>query len=74
MGPWGDLAAKVQMLTGTKIGIREIPDDPDNRSLNIAPRRKLQGIFFLNWRLAGTWDKQVTICLRIIIELKGGPA
>lgn len=55
------LAAKVQMLTGTKIGIREIPDDPDNRSLNIAPRRKLQGS--LNWRLAGTWDKHVTICL-----------
>ena len=27
---------QVQMLTGTKIGIREIPDDPDNRSLNIA--------------------------------------
>lgn len=23
------------MLTGTKIGIREIPDDPENRSLNI---------------------------------------
>ena len=42
------LAAKVQMLTGTKIGIREIPDDPDNRSLNIAPRRKLQGSFFFS--------------------------
>eukprot|EP00434_Breviolum_minutum_P038507 symbB.v1.2.034159.t1/scaffold4292.1/size81749/2 len=27
---------EVQMLTGTKIGIREIPDDPENRSLNIA--------------------------------------
>ena len=33
------------MLTGTKIGIREIPDDPDNRSLNIAAR--LQRIIFL---------------------------
>lgn len=36
IGRGGSGTKEVQMLTGTKIGIREIPDDPDNRSLNIA--------------------------------------
>ncbi|CAK9096462.1 Hypothetical protein SCF082_LOCUS45284 [Durusdinium trenchii] len=36
IGRGGAGTKEVQMLTGTKIGIREIPDDPDNRSLNIA--------------------------------------
>lgn len=36
IGRGGTGTKEVQMLTGTKIGIREIPDDPDNRSLNIA--------------------------------------
>eukprot|EP00435_Cladocopium_sp_Y103_P010236 s4942_g2.t1 len=40
IGRGGAGTKEVQMLTGTKIGIREIPDDPDNRSLNIAPRLK----------------------------------
>ena len=39
------------MLTGTKIGIREIPDDPDNRSLNIAAR----GHFFICCCTADDW-------------------
>lgn len=36
IGRGGSGTKEVQMMTGTKIGIREIPDDPDNRSLNIA--------------------------------------
>jgi len=36
IGRGGAGTKEVQMLTGTKIGIRDIPDDPDNRSLNIA--------------------------------------
>jgi len=36
IGRGGAGTKEVQMLTGTKIGIREIPDDPENRSLNIA--------------------------------------
>merc|ERR1719401_2117875 len=36
IGRSGAGTKEVQNLTGTKIGIREIPDDPDNRSLNIA--------------------------------------
>mmetsp|Transcript_16144 Transcript_16144/g.47061 ORF Transcript_16144/g.47061 Transcript_16144/m.47061 type:complete len:347 (-) Transcript_16144:86-1126(-) len=36
IGRGGSGTKEVQMITGTKIGIREIPDDPDNRSLNIA--------------------------------------
>lgn len=36
IGRGGTGTKEVQTLTGTKIGIREIPDDPDNRSLNIA--------------------------------------
>merc|ERR1711870_214101 len=36
IGRGGAGTKEVQNLTGTKIGIREIPDDPDNRSLNIA--------------------------------------
>jgi len=35
IGRGGAGTKEVQMMTGTKIGIREIPDDPDNRSLNI---------------------------------------
>jgi transcription antitermination factor NusA-like protein len=35
IGRGGAGTKEVQMSTGTKIGIREIPDDPDNRSLNI---------------------------------------
>ncbi|CAE7814162.1 unnamed protein product [Symbiodinium sp. KB8] len=41
IGRGGSGTKEVQMLTGTKIGIREIPDDPDNRSLNIATRLTL---------------------------------
>lgn len=36
IGRGGAGTKEVQNITGTKIGIREIPDDPDNRSLNIA--------------------------------------
>lgn len=36
IGRGGQGTKEVQLATGTKIGIREIPDDPDNRSLNIA--------------------------------------
>jgi len=36
IGRGGSGTKEVQMITGTKIGIREIPDDPENRSLNIA--------------------------------------
>ncbi|CAJ1446582.1 unnamed protein product [Effrenium voratum] len=36
IGRGGQGTKEVQLLTGTKIGIREIPDDPENRSLNIA--------------------------------------
>lgn len=36
IGRGGAGTKEVQMITGTKIGIREIPDDADNRSLNIA--------------------------------------
>lgn len=36
IGRSGAGTKEVQMLTGTKISIREIPDDPENRSLNIA--------------------------------------
>eukprot|EP00933_Yihiella_yeosuensis_P009657 TRINITY_DN1156_c0_g1_i1.p1 TRINITY_DN1156_c0_g1~~TRINITY_DN1156_c0_g1_i1.p1 ORF type:complete len:351 (-),score=91.70 TRINITY_DN1156_c0_g1_i1:64-1116(-) len=36
IGRGGAGTKEVQMITGTKISIREIPDDPDNRSLNIA--------------------------------------
>lgn len=36
IGRGGAGTREVQNATGTKIGIRELPDDPDNRSLNIA--------------------------------------
>merc|ERR1712190_156407 len=36
IGRGGAGTREVQNATGTKIGIRERPDDPDNRSLNIA--------------------------------------
>merc|ERR1712060_170377 len=36
IGRGGAGTKEVQNLTNTKIGIREIPEDPDNRSLNIA--------------------------------------
>jgi len=36
IGRGGTGTKEVQTLTGTKIGIREIPGDPDNRSMNIA--------------------------------------
>mmetsp|Transcript_36226 Transcript_36226/g.77244 ORF Transcript_36226/g.77244 Transcript_36226/m.77244 type:complete len:356 (-) Transcript_36226:82-1149(-) len=36
IGRGGSGTKDVQNITGAKIGIREIPDDPDNRSLNIA--------------------------------------
>lgn len=36
IGRGGAGTKEVQTLTGTKIGIREIPGDPDNRSMNIA--------------------------------------
>lgn len=36
IGRGGTGTKEVQQLTGTKIGIREIPGDADNRSLNIA--------------------------------------
>jgi len=36
IGRGGVGTKEVQGITGTKISIREIPDDPDNRSLNIA--------------------------------------
>mmetsp|Transcript_1793 Transcript_1793/g.4596 ORF Transcript_1793/g.4596 Transcript_1793/m.4596 type:complete len:324 (+) Transcript_1793:221-1192(+) len=36
IGRGGSGTKEVQMLTGTKISIREIPDDADNRTLNIA--------------------------------------
>jgi hypothetical protein len=36
IGRGGSGTKEVQNLTGAKIGIREIPGDPDNRSLNIA--------------------------------------
>lgn len=36
IGRGGAGTKEVQMMTGTRIGIREIPGDPDNRSLNIA--------------------------------------
>jgi len=36
IGRGGSGTKEVQGLTGTKIGIREIPGDPDNRSMNIA--------------------------------------
>jgi len=36
IGRGGAGTKEVQNLTGTRIGIREIPEDPDNRSLNIA--------------------------------------
>mmetsp|Transcript_63028 Transcript_63028/g.111981 ORF Transcript_63028/g.111981 Transcript_63028/m.111981 type:complete len:334 (+) Transcript_63028:113-1114(+) len=36
IGRGGNGTKEVQQLTGTKIGIREIPGDPDNRSMNIA--------------------------------------
>eukprot|EP00913_Durusdinium_trenchii_P001306 g1204.t1 len=42
IGRGGAGTKEVQMLTGTKIGIREIPDDPDNRSLNIALLEELR--------------------------------
>mmetsp|Transcript_134892 Transcript_134892/g.262706 ORF Transcript_134892/g.262706 Transcript_134892/m.262706 type:complete len:336 (-) Transcript_134892:258-1265(-) len=35
IGRGGAGTKEIQQLTGTKIGIREIPDDPDSRSLNI---------------------------------------
>lgn len=35
IGRGGAGTKEIQTTTGTKIGIREIPDDPDNRSLNI---------------------------------------
>ncbi|CAE7516992.1 BTR1 [Symbiodinium sp. CCMP2456] len=44
IGRGGSGTKEVQMLTGTKIGIREIPDDPDNRSLNIATRLMFRDI------------------------------
>lgn len=36
IGRGGQGTKEVQKITNTKIGFREIPDDPDNRSLNIA--------------------------------------
>jgi len=36
IGRAGSGTKEVQMMTGTKISIREIPDDADNRTLNIA--------------------------------------
>merc|ERR1719401_1448488 len=36
IGRGGSGTKEVQTMTGTKIGIREIPGDPENRSLNIA--------------------------------------
>merc|ERR1719409_776860 len=36
IGRGGAGTKEVQAITGTKIGIREIPGDPDNRSMNIA--------------------------------------
>jgi len=36
IGRGGTGTKEVQQMTGTKIGIREIPGDPDNRSMNIA--------------------------------------
>jgi len=36
IGRGGHGTKEVQAMTGTKIGIREIPNDPDNRSMNIA--------------------------------------
>eukprot|EP00442_Polarella_glacialis_P011271 CAMPEP_0115166958 /NCGR_PEP_ID=MMETSP0227-20121206/74395_1 /TAXON_ID=89957 /ORGANISM="Polarella glacialis, Strain CCMP 1383" /LENGTH=283 /DNA_ID=CAMNT_0002579515 /DNA_START=190 /DNA_END=1041 /DNA_ORIENTATION=- len=36
IGRGGAGTKEVQIQTGTKIGIREIPGDPDNRSMNIA--------------------------------------
>lgn len=36
IGRGGAGTKEVQSLTGTKIGIREITGDPDNRSMNIA--------------------------------------
>merc|ERR1719230_1002660 len=36
IGRGGSGTKEVQSMTGTKIGIREIPGDPENRSLNIA--------------------------------------
>jgi len=36
IGRGGSGTKEVQSLTGTKIGIREIPGDPENRSMNIA--------------------------------------
>lgn len=36
IGRGGQGTKEVQSITGTKIGFREIADDPDNRSLNIA--------------------------------------
>lgn len=36
IGRGGQGTREVQSITGTKIGIREIPGDPDNRSMNIA--------------------------------------
>ena len=36
IGRGGSGTKEVQQLTGIKIGIREIPEDPDNRSMNIA--------------------------------------
>lgn len=36
IGRGGQGTKEVQKITGTKIGFREIADDPDNRSLNIA--------------------------------------
>lgn len=35
IGRGGSGTKEIQMMTGTKIAIRDIPDDPDNRSLNI---------------------------------------
>lgn len=36
IGRGGQGTKEVQSITGTKIGFREIPGDPDNRSMNIA--------------------------------------
>jgi len=36
IGRGGSGTKEVQQMTGTKIGIRDIPEDPDNRSMNIA--------------------------------------
>merc|ERR1740117_829151 len=36
IGRGGAGTKEIQQMTGTKIGIREIPGDPENRSLNIA--------------------------------------